>query len=64
LSDWIKKFPEVIQSNSFKELKVLKADNLSQKLTGFTITSPSGFVINVGSQQELVSVIRQIEDLR
>ncbi len=60
---WIKQFSKPAQFESFKELKISKANNISQNSRGFTIISPSGFVINVGSQQELVSVIRQIETL-
>ena len=63
LCAWIKQFSKPAQFESFKELKILKANNISQNLIGFTITSPSGFIINVSSQQELVSVIRQIEAL-
>jgi transposase-like protein len=55
---WVKKY-SVKKSSLFKELRV--SENAFEKNDYFTIETPSGFKINVDSQQKLVSLIRALE---
>ena len=60
LSQWINKFSDIQKHSSFKELTVQNS-NIIEKNQVFTIETPSGFQIKLGSQQELVSIIRALE---
>jgi transposase-like protein len=48
-----------IKVSSFKELKVCA--DVGEQLDHFTIETPSGFKINVDSQQKVVAIIRALE---
>jgi transposase-like protein len=55
---WTRKY-STKKSSSFKELRV--SENAFEKKNYFTIETPSGFKINVDSQQKLVELVRALE---